>query len=181
MMKTSALKGDGTHPGAGLPDGGNHQRSSRIEEAYRTGRGKVYIRARAEWKLTLKPDVKPLSSTKFRISEQSAPDREDCGTGKRKTRGSISALRDESDKDGMRIVIEVNAMRSVKLCLTTSTPRPSCSFFRYQHGGIAPWSAEDHEPEDIIAAFVRHRREVVTRRTISNCVKLAIVRISLKH
>lgn len=35
--------------------------------------------------------------------------------------------------------------------------------------------------KDIIAAFVRHRREVVTRRTISNCVKLAIVLIFLKH
>ncbi len=81
----------------------------------------------------------------------------------------------------MRIVIEVKPMRLVKLCLTTSTPRPSCRFFRYQHGGIAPWSAEDHEPESIIAAFVRHRREVVTRRTIFDCVKLAIVLISLKH
>lgn len=38
-----------------------------LKKLYRTGRGKVYIRARAEVEVDAKPDVKPLSSTKFRI------------------------------------------------------------------------------------------------------------------
>ncbi len=81
----------------------------------------------------------------------------------------------------MRIVIEVKRDAVVKLCLTTSTPRPSCRFLSVSHGGIASWSAEDHEPERHHRAFVRHRREVVTRRTIFELRKLAIVLISLKH
>ena len=56
-----------------------------IEEAYRTGRGKVYIRARAEVEVDAKTGRETIIVHEIPYQgEQSAPDREDCGTGKRK-------------------------------------------------------------------------------------------------
>lgn len=79
----------------------------------------------------------------------------------------ISALRDESDKDGMRIVIEVkrDAVGEVVLNNLYSQTQLQVSF------GINMVALHHGQPKimnlkDIIAAFVRHRREVVTRRTI---------------
>ncbi len=79
----------------------------------------------------------------------------------------ISALRDESDKDGMRIVIEVkrDAVGEVVLNNLYSQTQLQVSFginmVALHHG-----QPKIVNPKDIIAAFVRHRREVVTRRTI---------------
>ncbi|STW80287.1 DNA gyrase subunit A [Klebsiella michiganensis] len=79
----------------------------------------------------------------------------------------ISALRDESDKDGMRIVIEVkrDAVGEVVLNNLYSQTQLQVSF------GINMVALHHGQPKimnlkEIIAAFVRHRREVVTRRTI---------------
>jgi DNA gyrase subunit A len=79
----------------------------------------------------------------------------------------ISALRDESDKDGMRIVIEVkrDAVGEVVLNNLYSQTQLQVSF------GINMVALHHGQPKimnlkDILSAFVRHRREVVTRRTI---------------
>ena len=139
-----------------------------IEEAYRTGRGKVYIRARAEVEADAKTGREtiivheiPYQVNKARLIEKIAE------LVKDKRVEGISALRDESDKDGMRIVIEVkrDAVGEVVLNNLYSQTQLQVSF------GINMVALHHGQPKimnlkDIIAAFVRHRREVVTRRTI---------------
>ena len=139
-----------------------------IEEAYRTGRGKVYIRARAEVEVDAKTGREtiivheiPYQVNKARLIEKIAE------LVKEKHVKGISALRDESDKDGMRIVIEVkrDAVGEVVLNNLYSQTQLQVSF------GINMVALHHGQPKimnlkDIIAAFVRHRREVVTRRTI---------------
>ncbi len=80
----------------------------------------------------------------------------------------ISGLRDESDKDGMRIVVEIkrDAVGEVVLNHPLSQTQMQVSF------GINMVALHQGQPKllnlkkEIIAAFIRHRREVVTRRTI---------------
>ncbi|MFC3394850.1 DNA topoisomerase (ATP-hydrolyzing) subunit A [Brenneria rubrifaciens] len=139
-----------------------------IEEAYRTGRGKIYIRARAEVETDDKTGREtiivheiPYQVNKARLIEKIAE------LVKDKRVEGISALRDESDKDGMRIVIEVkrDAVGEVVLNNLYSQTQLQTSF------GINMVALHQGQPrimplKDILAAFVRHRREVVTRRTI---------------
>lgn len=138
-----------------------------IIDAYRTGRGKVYIRARAEVEVdekgreTILVHEIPYQVNKARLIEKIAE------LVKEKRVEGISALRDESDKDGMRIVIEIkrDAVGEVVLNNLYSLTQLQVSF------GINMVALHQGQPKilnlkDIIAAFVRHRREVVTRRTI---------------
>lgn len=139
-----------------------------LEEAYRTGRGKIYIRARAEVEADAKTGREtiivhemPYQVNKARLIEKIAE------LVKDKRVEGISALRDESDKDGMRIVIEIkrDAVGEVVLNNLYSQTHLQVSF------GINMVALHHGQPKimtlkEILAAFVRHRREVVTRRTI---------------
>lgn len=139
-----------------------------IEEAYRTGRGKIYIRARAEVEADAKTGREtiivnqiPYQVNKARLIEKIAE------LVKDKRLEGISALRDESDKDGMRIVIEIkrDAVGEVVLNHLYTLTQLQTSF------GINMVALHQGQPKimplkEILDAFVRHRREVVTRRTI---------------
>lgn len=139
-----------------------------IEEAYRTGRGKIYIRARAEVEADAKTGREtivvheiPYQVNKARLIEKIAE------LVKDKRIEGISALRDESDKDGMRVVIEIkrDAVGEVVLNNLYSLTQLQVSF------GINMVALHQGQPKimtlkEILSAFVRHRREVVTRRTI---------------
>ncbi|GKX56001.1 DNA gyrase subunit A [Leminorella grimontii] len=139
-----------------------------IEEAYRTGRGKIYLRARAEietdeksGKETIIVHEIPYQVNKARLIEKIAELVKD-----KKVEG-ISALRDESDKDGMRIVIETkrDAVAEVVLNNLYSQTQLQVTF------GINMVALHNGQPKllglkDMLEAFIRHRREVVTRRTI---------------
>ncbi|WP_445497358.1 DNA topoisomerase (ATP-hydrolyzing) subunit A [Photorhabdus sp. SF281] len=139
-----------------------------IQEAYRTGRGKIYIRARAEIEVdekngreTILVHEIPYQVNKARLIEKMAE------LVKEKRIEGISALRDESDKDGMRIVIEVkrDAVGEVVLNNLYSLTQLQVSF------GINMVALHQGQPKllnlkDILSAFVNHRREVVTRRTV---------------
>lgn len=139
-----------------------------IEEAYRTGRGKIYLRGRAEVETDAKTGREtiivheiPYQVNKARLIEKIA----ELVKGKRVE--GISALRDESDKDGMRIVIEVkrDAVGEVVLNNLYALTQLQVTF------GINMVALHQGQPKllnlkDILLSFVRHRREVVTRRTI---------------
>ncbi|MBP2849160.1 MULTISPECIES: DNA topoisomerase (ATP-hydrolyzing) subunit A [Dickeya] len=155
-------------PGPDFPTAAIINGKRGIEEAYRTGRGKVYIRARAEVEADAKTGREtiivheiPYQVNKARLIEKIAE------LVKDKRIDGISALRDESDKDGMRIVIEIkrDAVGEVVLNHLYSQTQMQVSF------GINMVALHQGQPKlmtlkDILAAFVRHRREVVTRRTI---------------
>ncbi|WP_159564764.1 DNA topoisomerase (ATP-hydrolyzing) subunit A [Budvicia diplopodorum] len=139
-----------------------------IEEAYRTGRGKIYIRARAEVEADEKTGREtiivheiPYQVNKARLIEKIAE------LVKDKKLEGISALRDESDKDGMRIVVEIkrDSVGEVVLNNLYSQTQMQVTF------GINMVALHQGQPKllglkAMLEAFVRHRREVVTRRTI---------------
>ena len=104
-------------PGPDFPTAAIISGRKGIEEAYRTGRGKIYLRARAEierednGKETIIVNELPYQVNKAKLIEKIAE------LVKEKRIEGVSALRDESDKDGMRIVIEVKRNESAEVLL----------------------------------------------------------------
>jgi DNA gyrase subunit A len=154
-------------PGPDFPTAGIINGAAGIVEAYRTGRGRILVRARAELETeangreTIIVHELPYQVNKARLIEKIAE------LVKEKKLEGISELRDESDKDGMRIVIEIrkDAMGDVVLNNLFQQTQLQVTF------GINMVALLDGQPrllnlKDILEAFIRHRREVVTRRTI---------------
>ncbi len=155
-------------PGPDFPTAGIINGTAGIHEAYRTGRGRIYVRARADFEAVdggtgerIVVSELPYQVNKARLLEKIAE------LVKEKRIEGISALRDESDKDGMRVVIELRRGENAEVMLNNL----------YQHTsmetvfGINLVALVDGQPRlldirQMIEAFVRHRREVVTRRTI---------------
>ena len=154
-------------PGPDFPTAAIINGKRGIEEAYKTGRGKIYIRAKAD----IETDDKgresiivheiPYQVNKARLIEKIAE------LVKEKKIEGISGLRDESDKDGMRIVIEVkrDAVGEIVLNNLYALTQLQVTF------GINIVALDHGQPKllnlkELIEAFVLHRREVVTRRTV---------------
>ncbi|MGN6152542.1 MAG: DNA gyrase subunit A [Lysobacteraceae bacterium] len=154
-------------PGPDFPTAGIINGVGGIHRAYRTGRGRVRMRARAEVEVAdngreaIVVTEIPYMVNKARLIEKIAE------LVKEKKLEGISELRDESDKDGMRIYIEVKRGESAEVVLNNLYAQtPMESVF-----GINMVALVDGRPQllnlkQILEAFVRHRREVVTRRTI---------------
>ncbi|GHA71519.1 DNA gyrase subunit A [Cognatilysobacter bugurensis] len=154
-------------PGPDFPTAGIINGTVGIQAAYRTGRGRVRMRARAEVEVAdngreavVVTEI-PYQVNKARLIEKIAE------LVKEKKLEGISELRDESDKDGMRIYIEVKRGESAEVVLNNLYQQTQMeSVF-----GINMVALVDGRPQllnlkQILEAFVRHRREVVTRRTI---------------
>ncbi|MGE0079910.1 MAG: DNA gyrase subunit A [Thiohalomonadaceae bacterium] len=153
-------------PGPDFPTGGIINGARGIREAYHTGRGRIYVRARAEveeegGRHRIVVTELPYQVNKARLLERIAE------LVKEKKIEGISELRDESDKDGMRMVIELKRGEVPEVLLNNL----------YQHTamqsvfGINMVALVDAQPrllnlKQVLEAFLRHRREVVTRRTI---------------
>jgi DNA gyrase subunit A len=154
-------------PGPDFPTAGIINGVGGIHLAYRTGRGRVRMRARAEIEVAdngreaIAVTEIPYQVNKARLIEKIAE------LVKEKKLEGISELRDESDKDGMRIYIEVKRGESAEVVLNNLYQQTQMeSTF-----GINMVALVDGRPQllnlkQILEAFVRHRREVVTRRTI---------------
>jgi DNA gyrase subunit A len=156
-------------PGPDFPTGGIINGSREIVNAYLTGRGRIYVRART----TIEEDEKgrqaiivtelPFQVNKARLIERIAE------LVREKIIDGIAGdgLRDESDKDGMRIVIELKRGEVADVLLNNLYKHtPLESVF-----GINMVALQDGQPKllslkEMLDAFLRHRREVVTRRTV---------------
>ncbi len=156
-------------PGPDLPTAGIINGTKEIVSAYLTGRGRMYMRART----TIEEDDKgrqaiiitelPYQVNKARLIERIAE------LVREKVIDGIAGdgLRDESDKDGMRIVIELKRGEVADVLLNNLYKHtPLESVF-----GINMVALQDGQPKlfnlkEMLEAFLRHRREVVTRRTI---------------
>jgi len=155
-------------PGPDFPTAGIISGRAGIEEAYRTGRGKIKIRARADievhettGKETIVVHELPYQVNKARLIEKMAE------LVKEKRLEGISALRDESDKDGMRMVIEVKRGEVGEVILNNlyKLTQMQVSF------GLNMVALTNGQPKlfnikEMLEEFILHRREVVTRRTI---------------
>ena len=155
-------------PGPDFPTAGIINGAAGIYSAYRTGRGRVHIRARcnveiinARGKEAIIVTELPYQVNKARLIEKIAD------LVREKRIEGISELRDESDKDGMRIVIELKQGEVSDVVLNNLYKQtPMQSVF-----GINMVALHEGQPKllnlkQMLRAFVGHRREVVTRRTI---------------
>ena len=155
-------------PGPDFPTAGIINGTQGIYEAYCTGRGRVHIRARTEVESLGKRNKEaiivtelPYQVNKARLIERIAELVRD-----KKIEG-ISELRDESDKDGMRIVIELRQGEVTDVVLNNLYKQTSLQTVF----GINMVALHEGQPKllnlkQVLEAFVAHRREVVTRRTI---------------
>ena len=154
-------------PGPDFPTAGIINGVRGIHEAYRTGRGRIHIRARSHIEDDSKGRQKlvftelPYQVNKARLLEKIAELVKD-----KKIEG-ISGLRDESDKDGMRMVVDLRRGEVAEVVLNNL----------YQHTqlqnvfGINMVALVDGRPQllnlkQCLEAFIRHRRDVVTRRSV---------------
>lgn len=155
-------------PGPDFPTGGIINGKSGIMDAYRTGRGKIYVRALAHIETdeksgreTIIVSELPYQVNKARLIEKIAE------LVKEKRIEGISALRDESDKDGMRIVIEVRRGEVGEVILNNLYSQTQMQ----NVFGINMVALDNNQPrifnlKDMLKCFIQHRREVVTRRTV---------------
>ncbi|MGI9232315.1 MAG: DNA gyrase subunit A [Woeseiaceae bacterium] len=155
-------------PGPDFPTAGIINGAQGIYAAYKTGRGRVHMRARTEvetinarGKEAIIVTELPYQVNKARLIEKIAD------LVREKRIEGISELRDESDKDGMRIVIELRMGEVSDVVLNNLFKQtPMQSVF-----GINMVALRDGQPKllnlkQVLEAFLTHRREVVTRRTI---------------
>ncbi|MFC3815563.1 DNA gyrase subunit A [Lysobacter sp. GCM10012299] len=154
-------------PGPDFPTAGIINGTAGIVNAYRTGRGRVRMRARAEVEVAdngreaIVVTEIPYQVNKARLIEKIAE------LVKEKKLEGISELRDESDKDGMRIFIEVKRGESAEVVLNNLYQQTQMeSVFGINMVAIVDGRPKLLNLKDLLEVFVRHRREVVTRRTI---------------
>jgi len=154
--------------GPDFPTGGIINGRAGIVQAYRTGRGRIYVRARARVEANERTNKDTIIITeiayqlnKARLIEKIAELVKD-----KKIEG-ITEIRDESDKDGMRIVIEIRRGDSGEVVLNNLYAQTQLqSVF-----GINCVALVDGQPgvlnlKAMLTPFVQHRREVVIRRTV---------------
>src|SRR6186997_1768740 len=160
-------------PGPDFPTAGIINGATEIATAYRTGRGRLSIRARTSFEDLEKGGRQaiivtelPYQVNKARLLERIAE------LARNKEIDGISDLRDESDKDGMRVVIELKRGEVAEVVLNNLFAQtPLETVF-----GINMVALIDGQPKllglkEMLEAFLRHRREIVTRRTIFDLAK----------
>ncbi|NHN36617.1 DNA gyrase subunit A [Pseudomaricurvus alcaniphilus] len=155
-------------PGPDFPTGGIINGRAGIVQAYRTGRGRIYVRAKTDIERDDKTNREtiiineiPYQLNKAKLVEKIAE------LVKEKKLEGISELRDESDKDGLRVVIELKRGEVGEVVLNNLFAQTQLqSVF-----GINIVALVDGQPKilnlkQLLECFIRHRREVVTRRTV---------------
>jgi DNA gyrase subunit A len=155
-------------PGPDFPTAAIINGSQGIYEAYTTGRGRIYMRARSHIETdestggqTIVVTELPYQVNKARLLEKIAE------LVKDKKLVGIRELRDESDKDGMRMVIELRRNEVPEVLLNNLYQQTQLQ----NVFGINMVALDEGQPKlmtlkDIIQAFIKHRREVVTARTL---------------
>ena len=155
-------------PGPDFPTSGIINGSRGIREAYETGRGRIHVRARVDIEANERNDRTALVAVELPYQVNKARLLEKIAQLVRDKRlEGISGLRDESDKSGMRMVIELKKGENPEVVLNNL----------YQHTqmqtvfGINLVALRNNQPRlfnlrELLDDFVLHRREVVTRRTL---------------
>ncbi len=154
-------------PGPDFPTAGFINGARGIREAYRTGKGKIYLRARTHFEedksgmCSIIVTELPYQVNKARLLEKIAE------LVKDKRIEGITGLRDESDKDGMRMVIELRRGEIPDVVLNNLYKQTQMQ----NVFGINMVALVDGQPrlldlKTLLQAFILHRRDVVTRRTI---------------
>ena len=155
-------------PGPDFPTGGFIYGREGIISAYRTGRGIIQMRARARVETQKKTERQSIIVTEipYQVNKAQLIEKIAELVREKKIEG-ISDLRDESDRDGMRIVIELKTDENPQVLLNQlyKQTQMQSSF------GIIMLAIVNNRPKvltlrEVIGHFIDHRREIVTRRTI---------------
>ncbi len=160
-------------PGPDFPTAAIINGASGIRSAYMTGRGRIHLRARTHFEdLSVKDKQAiivtelPYQVNKARLLEKIAELVRD------KKIDGITELRDESDKDGMRMVIELRRNENPDVVLNNLYKQTMLqSVFGINMVALIEGQPKLMNLKEILAAFLRHRREVVTRRTLHDLGK----------
>ena len=158
-------------PGPDFPTAGiikTDKKDNGIESAYKTGKGKVIMQALTHIETDKKKSREkiiitelPYQVNKARLIEKIAELVRD-----KKIEG-ISELRDESDKDGMRVVIELKKSEISEVLLNNLFQQTQMrTSFSINMVALIDGKPRAVTLKEILSAFIEHRREIVTRRTI---------------
>ncbi|MGZ8243826.1 DNA gyrase subunit A [Methylomagnum sp.] len=157
-------------PGPDFPTAGIINGASGIREAYLTGRGRIHIRAKCEFEQNERSGRESIVVTELPYQVNKAKLMEKIAELVKE--GRIEGIahdgfRDESDKDGMRMVIELKRGESPEVLLNNLYQQTAMQTVF----GINMVALIDGRPrclnlQELLAAFIDHRREVVTRRTL---------------
>ena len=155
-------------PAPDFPTGGFILESSEVEQAYRTGRGKIYMRAKTHFeeqkngKTFIVITELPFQVNKANMLEKILA----VSQEKKAMFAGIADIRDESDRTGMRAVIEVkkdgDPERILQYLFKYSDMQMT---FGVNMVAIAGGKPQQLNLKQIIAHYIRHQRDVVTRRT----------------
>ncbi len=139
-----------------------------VHEGYRSGRGRVVIRARTHFEETGKGDRQAVivDELPYQVNKKALLERIAELVNEKKLEG-VSDIRDESDKSGMRVVIELKRGELPEVVLNNLYKQTQLQ----DSFGMNMVALVDGQPrvltlKDLIEAFISHRREVVTRRTV---------------
>lgn len=154
-------------PGPDFPTAGYINGARGIREAYRSGKGKIYLRAKIHYEEDKKGRQSiivtelPYQVNKARLLEKIAE------LVKEKRLEGITGLRDESDKDGMRMVIELRRGEIADVILNNLYKQTQMqNVFGINMVALVNGQPRLLNLKQILEAFILHRREVVTRRSI---------------
>lgn len=153
-------------PGPDFPTGAIINGKAGIVEAYRTGRGRIYLRAKHHFETIGNRDAIVFTEIPYQLNKARQIERIAELVKEKKIEG-IAELRDESDKDGMRIVVEVKRGESPEVLVNNLFSQTGLQGVF----GINMVALKDGQPKllnlkQVLEAFIRHRQEVVTRRTV---------------
>jgi DNA gyrase subunit A len=160
-------------PGPDFPTAGIINGAAEIVAAYKTGRGRLSVRARTavepiddRGREAIVVTELPYQVNKARLLERIAD------LVRAKEIEGISELRDESDKDGLRVVIELKRGENSELVLNQLFKlTPLEAVFGVNMVALLDGQPKILSLKEMLDAFLRHRREVVTRRTIHDLRK----------
>ncbi|HLU19092.1 MAG TPA: DNA gyrase subunit A [Pusillimonas sp.] len=155
-------------PAPDFPTGGIIYGMSGVREGYRTGRGRVIMRAKTHFEDTEKGNRQAIivDELPYQVNKKSLQERIAELVNERKIEG-ISDIRDESDKDGMRLVIELKRGEVPEVVLNNLYKNTQLQ----DTFGMNLVALVDGQPrllnlKQLVQYFLGHRREVVTRRTV---------------
>ena len=154
-------------PGPDFPTAGIINGHAGIRQAYETGRGRIYVRARTEIETSgsgreaIIVHELPYQVNKARLMEKIAE------LVKHKKIEGISAIRDESDKSGMRMVVEIKRGEQSEVVLNNLYKQTQLqTVFGINMVALSKNQPNVFNLKEILNEFTKHRREVVTRRTV---------------
>ena len=160
-------------PAPDFPTGGTIYGLSGVREGYRTGRGKVIMRAKCHFEDIDRGQRQSIiiDELPYQVNKKSLIERMAELVTDKKLEG-ISHIQDESDKSGMRVVIELKRGEVPEVVLNNLYKQTQLQ----DTFGINMVALIDGQPKlcnlrDLVDVFLQHRREVVTRRTVYNLRK----------